>query len=199
MDLGARFNRLTGKTRYAVTRVFLQLRGEEISTLLGTLNRAVLTALDQEGDLNVLGEGLVEVCQALLQRPLDWYASGNEGEVFWREEEAGDFFNELFTDSAQRYLSELPERSELEADLPLTLPLTPNLVVMLTAAYTGEAPDLETALTDPEALTYGLKALVNLHYQDRLEAIQIHFSPARLGEVLEDEQVLLNFPELIPL
>lgn len=199
MNLGARFNRLTGKTRYAVTRIFLQLRGEEISTLLGTLNRAVLTALDQEGDLKVLGEGLVDVCQALLQRPLDWYASGNEGEVFWREEDAGDLFNELFTDSAQRYLSELPERSELEADLPLTLPLTPNLVVMLTAAYTGEAPDLETDLADAEALTYALKALINLHYQDRLEAIQIHFSPARLGDTLDDELVLFNFPELIPL
>jgi hypothetical protein len=199
MNLGARFNRLTGKTRYVVTRLFLQLRGDEISPFLGTLNRAVLTALDGEGDLKLLGEGLVEVCQGLLQRPLDWYASGNEGEVFWQEGEAGDFFNELFTDSAQRYLSELPERSELEADLPLSLPLTPNLVVMLTVAYTGEAPDLETDVADEEALTYAFKALINLHYQDRLEAIQIHFSPARLGEVLEDEQVLLNFPELIPL
>jgi len=28
------------------------------------------------------------------------------GDVFWDEGEAGDYFNELFTDSAQRYLSE---------------------------------------------------------------------------------------------
>jgi len=41
--------------------------------------------------------------------------------------------------------------------------------------------------------------LINLHYQSRLRAIQVHFSPAQLGEELTDEQLLLNFPELIPL
>jgi hypothetical protein len=38
-----------------------------------------------------------------------------------------------------------------------------------------------------------------LHYQHKLEAIQVHFSPAQLGDELTNEQVLLNFPELIPL
>ena len=44
-----------------------------------------------------------------------------------------------------------------------------------------------------------LKALINLHYQEKLRGIQVHFSPARLGDELTNEQLLLNFPELIPL
>ena len=36
-----------------------------------------------------------------------WQSAGNEGDVVWDEGEAGDYVNELFTDSAQRYLSEI--------------------------------------------------------------------------------------------
>jgi uncharacterized membrane protein len=58
---------------------------------------------------------------------------------------------------------------------------------------------LETDLSDIEALEAGLKDLINLHYNNRLRALQIHFSPARFGDELTDDQVLENFPELIPL
>jgi uncharacterized membrane protein len=70
---------------------------------------------------------------------------------------------------------------------------------MITVAFEGENPDLETDLANMEALEIGLKALINLHYQKRLRAIQVHFSPAKLGDELTSDQVLLNFPELIPL
>ncbi len=52
---------------------------------------------------------------------------------------------------------------------------------------------------DREALEDGLKSIINLHYQGRLRAIQVHFSPAQLGDELTNEQLLLNFPELLPL
>jgi uncharacterized membrane protein len=73
------------------------------------------------------------------------------------------------------------------------------LVVMITVAYEGEVPALETDLAHASALTAGLKALMNLHYDDRLRAVQVHFSPAQIGDQLSEEQLLQHYPELIPL
>ncbi|WP_107667045.1 DUF1517 domain-containing protein [Cyanothece sp. BG0011] len=193
-----RLNKFTGKTRFVVCRIFVHLAGDDIAPLLGVLNSAAREAVEAEGDLEVIGEGLVQICQNLLQMSLYWQSAGNEGDFFWQEGEAGDYFTELFTDSAQRYLSEVPLSQEDE-NSPLSFPVTPNLVVMITVAFTGEEPDLETNLADREALEYGLKALINLHYQNRLEAIQIHYSPAQFGDQLTNDQLLLNFSELIPL
>ena len=155
--------------------------------------------MDTEGDLEVMGEGLVEICQQLLQMSTYWQSAANEGDVFWDEGEAGDYVNELFTDSAQRYLSQPDLSQPLAEDELLSLPVTRNLVVIIAVAAEGEVADLETNLADMEALEYGLKALINLHYQEKLRAIQVHFSPAKLGDELNDEQLLANFPELIPL
>ncbi|GAB4532754.1 MAG: DUF1517 domain-containing protein [Pleurocapsa sp.] len=194
-----RISKLSGKTRFVVSRVFVHLAGEEIAPLLGVLNEVAREAIDAEGDMEVLGEGLVRICQNLLQNNIYWQSAANEGDVFWDEGEAGDYVNELFTDSAQRYLGEIDLDQSLTEDETLSLPVTRNLVVMIAVAFEGENPDLETNLADMEALEYGLKALINLHYQEKLRAIQIHFSPARFGDELNGEQLLANFPELIPL
>lgn len=197
MSLRDRFNQLSGKTRFVVCRLFIHLAGREVAPLLGVLNQAAREAVDAEGDLQVLGEGLVELCQTLLQYQTYWQSAANEGDVFWSEGEAGDYVNEMFTDSAQRYLS-APEINDSPAE-DLALPVTQNLVVMITIASEGESPELETDLSSVSALTSGLKALINLHYQERLRAIQVHFSPASLGEELTSDQLLEFFPELIPL
>ncbi|HEY9897450.1 MAG TPA: DUF1517 domain-containing protein [Candidatus Sericytochromatia bacterium] len=194
-----RLNQFTGKTRFVVCRIFIHLAGDEVATLLGILNSAARDAVETEGDMQDLGEGLVEICQGLLQHDIYWQSAGNEGEVFWDEGEAGDFVTELFTDSAQRYSSAPALESAGNADDPLTLPATRHLVVMLTVASEGEVPELETDLANMSALRIGLKAMINLHYQERLRAVQVHFSPARLGDELTPDQVLGNFPELIPL
>ena len=194
-----RISKFSGKTRFVVSRVFIHLAGDEIAPMLGVLNRVAREAIDNDGDLEILGEGLVSICQNLLQMTQYWQSAGNEGDVVWNEGEAGDYVNELFTDSAQRYLSEIEIGQDINDDEPLSLPVTRNLVIMLTVAFEGESADLENNLADIEALEYGLKALINLHYQEKLRAIQIHFSPAKLGDELNGEQLLLNFPELIPL
>jgi hypothetical protein len=194
-----RISQFSGKTRFVVSRIFIHLAGSEIAPMLGTLNRVAREAVEADGDLAVLGEGLVSLTQEILQMREYWQSAGNEGDVFWDEGEAGDYVNELFTDSAQRYLSGVDTAESGDDNEPLSLPVTRNLVIMLTVAFEGESPDLENNLADIEALEYGLKALINLHYQEKLRAIQIHFSPARLGDELDGEQLLLNFPELIPL
>jgi len=191
-----RLNRMSGRTRYVVCRLFIHLAGKEVAPLLGVLNHAGREAITADGDLNILGEGLVEICQSLLQYDSYWQSAANEGDMFWDEGEAGNYVTELFTDSAQRYLSE-PADTPAEDDL--TLPVTHNLVVMITVAYEGEVPELETDLSNISALKAALTALINLHYQERLDAIQVHFSPAQLGDQLTSDQLLLNFPELLPL
>ena len=194
-----RISQFSGKTRFVVSRIFIHLAGSEIAPMLGTLNRVAREAVEADGDLAVLGEGLVSLAQEILQMSEYWQSAGHEGDVSWDEGEAGDYVNELFTDSAQRYLSGEDTAESTDDDEPLSLPVTRNLVIMLTVAFEGESADLENNLADIEALEYGLKALINLHYQEKLRAIQIHFSPARLGDELDGEQLLLNFPELIPL
>jgi hypothetical protein len=195
-----RLNRIGGRTRFVVCRLFIHLAGEEVAPLLGVLNRAARQAVESDGDLEVLGEGLVEICQNLLQYDIYWQSAANEGDVFWSEGEAGDYVTELFTDSAQRYLSEVDFSAPASGkDKLLSLPVTRNLIVMISVAYEGEVPELETALDSISALQAAFKALINLHYQERLDAIQVHFSPAQLGDELTNDQVLLNFPELIPL
>lgn len=197
-SLGDRLNRLSGKTRFVVARLFIHLAGKEVAPLLGVLNQTSRNAIDSDGDIQTLGEGLVEIGQTLLQYDTYWQSAANEGDVFWDEGEASDFVEELFTDSAQRYHSgtTLSEEAIDEFD---TIPITQNLVLMLTFAYEGESPELETDLASVNSLKAGLKALINLHYQDRLRAIQVHFSPAQLGDELTSDQLLLNFPELVPM
>lgn len=194
------FNRFTGKTRFVVCRLFVHLGGSEVAPMLGILNQAGRQAIEAEGDLEVLGEGLVDICQNLLQLSTYWQSAANEGDVFWNEGEAGDYANELFTDSASRYLSE-PDWGTTSpgGEEGFSLPITSNLIVMIVVAFEGEIPQLETCLNSLESVEDGLKALINLHYQEKYRAIQVQFSPAQLGDELTNDQLLLNFPELIPL
>ncbi|MGI0492432.1 DUF1517 domain-containing protein [Alkalinema pantanalense CENA528] len=193
-----RLNPFTGHDRLVVCRLFIHLKGQEVAPLLGVLNQTGRDAAFAEGDLAVLGKGLIQICQSLLQHQTYWYAAANEGEVFRSEGEAEQFVNELFMDSAQRYLSDLPPE-DLSDNNPLSLPISHNLVVMITVAFEGEDPHLETDLADLNALKQGLLSLTNLVEQNRLRAIQVHFSPAQVGDELTDDHVLQQFPELIPL
>lgn len=192
------FNKMIGRTRYVVCRLFIHLAGSEIAPILGELNRIAREAIDVEGDLQVLGEGLVELCETLLRYDEYWLSAANEGDVFWSEGEAGDYVNTLFNDSAERYGADL-ELNPADVNQPLSLPATRNIVVMITVAYEGEVPDLETDLANIQALKAGLRALINLHYNNKLRAVQVHFSPARLGDELTNDQLLQYYPELIPL
>ena len=77
--LGDRFNKMVGKTRFVVCRLFLHLAGSEVAPLLGTLNQAARSAIEAgDGDLEVMGEQLVDICQQLLQYDAYWLSAANE-------------------------------------------------------------------------------------------------------------------------
>lgn len=192
------FNKMMGRTRYVVSRLFLHLGGSDVAPILGELNRIARDAIDAEGEIEALGEGLVELSETLLRYDEYWISAANEGDVFWNEGEAGDYVNDLFSDSAARYGADL-ELDGDDLDQPLSLPATRNIVIMITVAYEGEVPELETDLANIQALKEALRALINLHYKHKLRAIQVHFSPARLGDELSNDQLLQYYPELIPL
>ncbi|WP_330205444.1 DUF1517 domain-containing protein [Cyanobacterium sp. DS4] len=198
MSIGDRINEFMGKTRYVVSRIFVHLEGEEVAPFLGILNQNARRAVDADGEMDTMGECLVNICEGLLQYEFYWKSASNEGDVFWNEGDAGDYVTELFTDSAQRYLSQ-PDLEDDEEDDGLSLPVTDNIIVMITVAFEGEVPEIETDLAQRDSLKDGLKALISLHYKQRYRAIAIHFSPARLGEQLNSDQILINFSELIPL
>ena len=127
----------------------------------------------------LLGKQLVRVCESLLEYETFWQSAANEGDVLWDEGDAGDYVNELFTDSAARYGSAIGSDSNGSEDF--AIPVTQNVVVMLTVAFEGEVPELEANLADVTALKAGLKALIDLNYRGTLRAIQIHFSPCSVG------------------
>ncbi len=197
MSLRDRFSQISGQTRFVVCRIFVHLSGREVAPLLGVLNQAAREAINSEGDMEVLGDQLVRVCESLLEYETFWQSAANEGDVLWDEGDAGDYVNELFTDSAGRYGSATGSDSSKREDF--AIPVTQNVVVMITVASEGEVPELEANLADVTALKAGLKALVNLNYRGTLRAIQIHFSPAQLGDELTSDQLIESFPELIPL
>ncbi|MDZ8109029.1 MAG: DUF1517 domain-containing protein [Nostoc sp. DedQUE12a] len=190
------FNKMVGRNRYVGFRLFLHLGGSEVAPILGVLNSA---APREEDDINDLGERLVEICESLLEYDDYWLSATNEGEVYSDENEVAQYIDELFIDSSQRYGSGIELNSDSGFDQPLSIPVTRNVVVIITVVYTGEAPDLETDLSNISALQKGLKSLIQLHYQNRLLGFYLHFSPSRLGEELTNDQLLQYYPELIPL
>jgi uncharacterized membrane protein len=198
-SLADRLNQFAGRTRLVVCRIFLHLAGDDISPLLDELNQVGEAAIDNEGDLDLLGEGLVDICTSLLRYENDWVAASNEGDVVWDEGEADDYVNQLFMDAAQRYVSGSEFEDEPIEDDILATPPVQNIIVMLTIACEGEVPSLETDLAQIATMKQGLQTLASLHGQRRLRAIQIHYAPATYGDILTSDQVMENFPELVPL
>ena len=192
------FNKMMGRTRYVVCRIMLHLSGSEVAPILGVLNHSAREAVNSDGDMEVMGEELVSICESLLQYDESWMSAANEGDVFFKEGEAGDYVQELFTDSAQRYLSQPLEEFANDND-DYSVPVTRNIVVMITVAYEGEVAQLEDDLSNIAALKDALKALIDLNYKNKLRAVQVHWSPAQLGDELTNDQLLQHFTDLIPL
>ncbi len=185
-----------GQKRYVVATVLVGLSGLTAAPLLGVLNRASRKILDSDGDFAVTSAELATACGALIDYETSWTHTANWGEVFTKEEQAGDYGAEMFTDLSQRYLSSGEESSQA---IPPSAKPPQNIVVMLTVAYLGEEPTLENPLTSATGLQQALNAIVSLYRKNQLQLAHLHYAPARFGDDLDADQLLVNYPELVAL
>jgi len=190
------FNWLRGK-RYVVTTIMVGLNGRVAAPLLATLNRATQTIVEYDGEFEVASAELSRIAGALVDYETSWSHSANWGEVFKKEEEAGDYGADCFAQNSQRYLSS--GDGPVTETAPVQVKAPQNIVVMLTVAYEGEIQDLEASLTSTESLKRALSAIVALHNRDQLQVAHLHYAPAHFGDDLDDDQLLVNYPELVAL
>jgi hypothetical protein len=195
-------SKLSSSTQVTGCRIFIHLAGKKVAPLLGLLNAKAREALEAEGDLDLVGEGLVEICQRLLQAEIYWHSAANESYIFWDEDEAADYVDGLLADCTQKSLPEgrtpLSHVGYSQQEF-FSIPITENVLVAIAVAFEGRAKSLETRLTEPTVLEAALNDLIKLHYQGRYQSLQIQFLPTRLGKKLTAKQILLSFPELIKL
>lgn len=186
------------RKRFVVANMLLHLQGPETRRLLGTLHCCNQAIIQSHGDFGVASECLAEVCSCLAEHPEAWKASANWGERFSAMQDAGNHGAECFAELSQRYLGENPGSGVQEqACAPNHHAL--NLVVAMTVAYQGEVPALETAITSVATVRDALQAILALHHQDRLLLAHVHHVPAHPEHPLDDELLLVSFPELVDL
>jgi len=186
------------KKRYVVTTLLVGLEGRSAAPLLGALTQASGRILDSDGEFEVASQEIAGVCGALLDYETAWNRAANWGEAFTKEEQAGDYGAETFSDLSQRYLSSSATEGSV-LSVPNTARPPQNIVVMITVAYQGEIPELEANLHSLTQVKSALKAIVALHHKDQLQLAHLHFAPAQFGDDLDEEQLLVNYPELVTL
>jgi Protein of unknown function (DUF1517) len=187
-----------GKKKYVVASLMVGLDGQVAAPLLGVLNQASRTILEADGEFETASREVAAVCSALFDYEMAWSRSANWGEVFNKEEEAGDYGAESFSDLSQRYLSGSAGDDSV-AVIPSTARASQNIVVMVTVAYMGKVEELETSITSAQQLKAALKAIISLHHKDQLQLAHLHYAPAHFGDDLDEDQLLINYPELVAL
>ena len=117
------------------------------------------------------------------------------GEAYDDEGDAEAAGQSAFADLSTRYLAAADDAgAHTEA-----MPGERRAVVMLTIAYQGEEPLLECDLSNVVDVENALKTVIELHHQGRLLLAHVHHAPAHPEDKLTDEQLLVNYPELLTL
>lgn len=189
---------LFSKRRFVVANVLVTVKGDSARSLRGVVAEATGRIEAAAGDVDLAAQELARVAGALVDRHSELSHAAVAGDVYEREEDAGARFDELFADNAGRYLSAADGTTHPEARAPLP-PAADVTVVMLSFAYEGDAPLLERDLTNVVEVLEALAELRRLAERGRLEAAAVHVAPAHPDDHLDEERLLVNFPELGPL
>ena len=183
------------RRQYVVSNVFTALDEAAFRPVLDLCASAEQRIVESDGNFDVASSELARVAGALLDKQSHVTHGAIFGEVFKDEGAAGAYGQQAFADLSTRYLADGDERQPPGE----VMPGERRVVVMLTVGYEGERPALERDVDSVLTLVEALQAIVALHHEERLLLAHIHHAPAHPEDKLTDDQLIVNYPELISL
>lgn len=186
---------LFSRKRYVVTNVFVALDEAAFGPILELCGEAQRRIVANADDFAVATAELARVAGAILDRRDHLTHAACFGEVYDDEGDAEAAGQSAFADLSTRYLSAADDGGPATEAMPGER----RAVVMLTIAYEGEERALEGDLGSVVDVENALKAIIELHHQGRLLLAHVHHAPAHPEDKLTDEQLLVNYPELLTL
>jgi hypothetical protein len=190
------FGRKKKDERFAVATLVLCVDGAGFLPLQRRVNEATERIVRADGAFEVAADEVAGVARALLDHESCWQSGALAGEVFSAEGDADAALAEIYADLSSRYASSDDGREDVVRD---GTSAERRCVVMLTIAYRGESADVERDLHDRLDAARVLRGVVALREQRALLAAQVHIAPSHPEDLLSDEQLLANFPELTSL
>jgi hypothetical protein len=184
------------KDRVAVATLALCVDGDAFLPVQRRVNAAAARIVEADGAFDVAARQTADVARALLDHEADWHSAALAGEVFDAEEDASAHLGEVYADLASRYASSESGDGRDPGD---DTRRERRCIAMITVAYRGESADVERDLHDRLDAARVLRGLATLQEQGALLAAQVHVAPSHPEDRLTDEQLLANFPELVPL
>jgi len=185
------------RKRYVVTTVTIAVDPADVPSVHQLLSGASTRV--RGGEHHHASEAVADVSGFLLSRPSAWTHVSNHGAVFKDEGAAARYGDEVFADCAARYLSSNAAGAD-EVGLEVSAAegrASNHVVVMLTVAYQGANAALEKTLATRTDVDQALSGIVALHHRDALEIAALHYAPAHANDLLTDDRLLVNFPELL--
>lgn len=186
---------LFSRKRYVVTNVFIALDEGAFGPVLDVCSQAQRRIVDHADDFEIAAAEMARVAGAILDRRAHMTHAASFGEVYDDEGDAAAAGQAAFADLSTRYLSAADDAGAASE----VMPGERRAVVMLTLAYEGEERALEGDLSCVVDVEDALRAIIALHHQGRLLLAHVHHAPAHPEDKLTDEQLLVNYPELMSL
>ena len=186
------------KKRFVVTNLFVAVDASAFVPLLTMCARAEQRIVASDGNFEVATEQVAKIAGGLIDQREHWTHAALFGDVVDDEGQADAVAQEAFADLSTRYLSAGDEDARPDAAVEVN-PGERRAVAMLTVAFEGEEAVLEHDVENVVLLEESLQRIVALHHQGRLLVAHIHHAPAHPEDKLTDEQLLVNYPELMTL
>jgi hypothetical protein len=185
------------KPRIAVVNLLVALDAAAAAPVRDAAVGATRRIVDARGDFDVTKDAVDRMVRLLLEHADAWTHVASGGEIFDDAAAADAYGAECFADLSSRYLAGGDREAHPEAKA--VRPGHERTVVMITLAYQGTCEPLEQPLADRLPLEEALRAVLALLAADRVDLAHLHVAPAHDGDHLDDERMLVGFPELLTL